>query len=72
MVLADRALRTKTSWKQLGDHHHAWTVESAVPLRVGLIGRHSARGKKELVRGLQQLGGSWRRVLEIELILVGV
>jgi hypothetical protein len=31
-------------------------VESAVPLRVGLIGRHSARGKKkELVRGLQQL-----------------
>jgi hypothetical protein len=40
-------------------------VESEVPLRVGLIGRHSARGKKkkELVRGLQQLGGSWWRVL---------
>jgi hypothetical protein len=44
-----------------------------VPLRVGLIGRHSARGKKkDLVRGLQRLGGSWWRVSEIELILVGV
>jgi hypothetical protein len=28
--------------------------------------------KKELVRGLQQLRGSWWRVLKIELILVGV
>ena len=42
-------------------------MESEVPLRVGLIGCHSARGKKkELVRGLQQLGGSWWRVLEID------
>ena len=48
-------------------------MESEVPLRVGLTGRHSARGKKkELVRGLQQLRGSWWRVLKIELILAGV
>ena len=42
-------------------------MESEVPLRVGLIGRHSARGKKkELVRGLQQLGGSCQLVEGIE------
>jgi hypothetical protein len=50
-------------------------VELEVPLRVGLWTplSHSARGKKkELVRGLQQLGGSWWRILKIELILVRV
>jgi hypothetical protein len=38
---------------------------------VWVLGRHSARGKKkDLVRGLQRLGGSWWRALKIELILV--
>jgi hypothetical protein len=43
------------------------TVESEVRgADAGVRTRHSARGKKkELVRGLQQLGGSWWRELKI-------